>query len=40
MTHEGTLRSSFVIDGRRVDSEVWSVLADEWLARGEALRSS
>ncbi len=33
MTHEGTLRSSFVIDGRRVDSEVWSVLADEWLAR-------
>jgi RimJ/RimL family protein N-acetyltransferase len=40
MTHEGTLRSSFVIEGRRVDSEVWSVLADEWLARGETLRSS
>jgi RimJ/RimL family protein N-acetyltransferase len=33
MTHEGTLRSSFVIDGKRLDSEVWSVLADEWLAR-------
>jgi ribosomal-protein-serine acetyltransferase len=33
MTHEGTLRSSFVVDGRRHDSEVWSVLADEWLAR-------
>jgi RimJ/RimL family protein N-acetyltransferase len=33
MTYEGTLRSSFVIDGRRLDSEVWSVLADEWLAR-------
>jgi len=25
--------SSFVIDGRRLDSEVWSVLADEWLSR-------
>jgi RimJ/RimL family protein N-acetyltransferase len=33
MTHEGTLRSSFVIEGRRLDSEVWSVLADEWLSR-------
>lgn len=34
MTHEGTLRSSFVVAGARLDSEVWSVLADEWLARG------
>ncbi len=33
MKHEGTLRSSFVIEGRRLDSEVWSVLADEWLLR-------
>jgi ribosomal-protein-serine acetyltransferase len=33
MTYEGTLRSSFVVLGERQDSEVWSVLADEWLAR-------
>ncbi len=33
MTYEGTLRSSFVVMGERQDSEVWSVLADEWLAR-------
>jgi RimJ/RimL family protein N-acetyltransferase len=34
MTYEGTLRSSFVVNGVRLDSEVWSVLAEEWLARG------
>ena len=33
MTHEGTLRSSFVVNGVRQDSEVWSVLAEEWLVR-------
>jgi ribosomal-protein-serine acetyltransferase len=33
MTHEGTLRSSFVVNGARLDSEVWAVLADEWLSR-------
>ena len=30
MTHEGTTRSSYVVDGRRIDSEVWGVLATEW----------
>jgi RimJ/RimL family protein N-acetyltransferase len=30
MSYEGTMRSSFVVEGRRVDSEVWAVLADEW----------
>ena len=30
MTYEGTLRSSFVANGRRQDSEVWAVLAPEW----------
>jgi ribosomal-protein-serine acetyltransferase len=30
MTHEGTLRSSYVVNGRRFDSEVWAVLASEW----------
>ena len=34
MTYEGTLRSSFAVNGNRQDSEVWSVLADDWLARG------
>jgi ribosomal-protein-serine acetyltransferase len=34
MTYEGTLRSSFVVNGARLDSEVWAVLADDWLARG------
>lgn len=33
MTHEGTMRSSFVVDGQRIDSEVWAVLAPEWPAR-------
>jgi ribosomal-protein-serine acetyltransferase len=33
MTYEGTLRSSFVANNKRQDSEVWSVLAEEWLAR-------
>ena len=31
MTYEGTLRSSFLVDGRRHDSEVWAVLAEDWL---------
>jgi RimJ/RimL family protein N-acetyltransferase len=30
MTLEGTTRSSFVVNGRRMDSEIWAVLADEW----------
>ncbi len=33
MTYEGTLRSSFVVNGARLDSEVWAVLADDWLSR-------
>jgi ribosomal-protein-serine acetyltransferase len=32
MTREGVLRSSFVLNGVRHDTEVWSVLADEWAA--------
>ena len=31
LTYEGTLRSSFVVAGRRQDSEVWAILAEEWL---------
>jgi RimJ/RimL family protein N-acetyltransferase len=30
MTHEGTTRSSFVVNGERIDSEIWAVLASEW----------
>ncbi len=30
MTREGVLRSTFPLNGQRHDSEVWSVLADEW----------
>jgi len=30
MTFEGVLRSSFPLGGARHDTEVWSVLADEW----------
>ena len=30
MTHEGTARSSFVVNGERIDSETWAVLATEW----------
>lgn len=30
LTYEGTLRSSFVANGRRQDSEVWAVLAQDW----------
>ncbi|MGH8794048.1 MAG: GNAT family N-acetyltransferase [Stackebrandtia sp.] len=39
MTHEGTLRQLYVVDGRRVDAEMWAVLADEWRAResGDAI---
>jgi ribosomal-protein-serine acetyltransferase len=33
MTLEGVLRSTFVIGGRRGDTEVWAVLADEWTTR-------
>jgi ribosomal-protein-serine acetyltransferase len=33
MNYEGTLRSSFVVNGVRQDSEVWAVLADDWLTR-------
>ena len=34
MTHEGVLRSSFVVNDQRRDSEVWSILATEWPAGG------
>lgn len=30
MTREGMLRGAFVLNGMRHDSEVWSVLAQEW----------
>jgi ribosomal-protein-serine acetyltransferase len=30
MTREGLLRSAWVVGGVRKDSEVWSMLADEW----------
>jgi len=30
MTFEGVLRSSFVVRGERRDTEMWSLLADEW----------
>jgi ribosomal-protein-serine acetyltransferase len=30
MTFEGVMRSSFLINGVRRDTEIWSVLADEW----------
>jgi RimJ/RimL family protein N-acetyltransferase len=32
MTREGTLRGNYLYRGRRFDTEVWSVLAPEWLA--------
>ncbi len=31
MVHEGTHRSSFVLNGERQDTEVWAVLAAEWV---------
>ncbi|MFF5213230.1 GNAT family N-acetyltransferase [Streptosporangium sp. NPDC000396] len=34
MTLDGTLRQAFLSGDRRVDLAVWSVLADEWRARG------
>ncbi|MGW4224481.1 GNAT family N-acetyltransferase [Streptomyces bauhiniae] len=34
MTHEGTLRRRYPHRGVRQDSEVWSVLAEEWPALG------
>jgi RimJ/RimL family protein N-acetyltransferase len=30
MTHEGTRRSDFLLNGERHDSEIWSILAPEW----------
>lgn len=33
MTHEGTMRRYYPINGRRPDAELWAVLADEWRAR-------
>jgi RimJ/RimL family protein N-acetyltransferase len=35
MTREGLLRSNAVIDGVRHDNELWSILANEWVARPE-----
>ncbi|WP_326824873.1 GNAT family N-acetyltransferase [Streptosporangium sp. NBC_01756] len=34
MTHDGTLRQAYPGESRRIDIAVWSVLADEWRARG------
>lgn len=36
LTHEGTLRGDFMVNGNRQDSEVWAVLADEWPAQPES----
>jgi len=33
MTLDGVLRSNYVHNGERHDSEVWSLLADEWTSR-------
>ena len=30
LTYEGTMRSCSVVNGRRIDSEIWSVLASDW----------
>lgn len=30
MTYEGTLRSTYSLRGQRSDTEIWSLLADEW----------
>jgi len=30
LTHEGTLRGDFMVNGNRQDSDVWAVLAHEW----------
>jgi RimJ/RimL family protein N-acetyltransferase len=31
LTHEGTLRRSFTINGERQDTEIWALLADDWV---------
>ncbi|WP_185034615.1 GNAT family N-acetyltransferase [Actinomadura coerulea] len=36
MTKDGTLRESYLYRGERQDIEVWSVLAPEWRAFGQA----
>ena len=36
-THEGRLRAHYVMKGRRRDSDMFSILADEWPACREAL---
>jgi ribosomal-protein-serine acetyltransferase len=36
MTHEGTFRKADPMHGRRVDMQLWAVLADEWQARKTA----
>ncbi|HKE52309.1 MAG TPA: GNAT family protein, partial [Actinomycetes bacterium] len=38
MRFEGVLRSAHVLAGERQDMEVWSVLADEWIAEPSGLR--
>ena len=38
MTLEGVLRSSFLLNGVRHDTEVWSILADEWPGRSSRIR--
>ncbi|MFC7548507.1 GNAT family N-acetyltransferase [Plantactinospora sp. GCM10030261] len=35
MTLDGTLRQEFDYQGKRHDTEVWSLLADEWPGRGD-----
>jgi RimJ/RimL family protein N-acetyltransferase len=31
MTYEGLTRSSFLLAGKRQDTEIWSILASEWM---------
>ncbi|MGH8833929.1 MAG: GNAT family N-acetyltransferase [Actinomycetes bacterium] len=39
MTFEGVLRSAHPLAGERQDMEVWSVLADEWIAEPSGLHA-
>lgn len=36
MTHEATMRQLYAVGDRRVDAEMWAILADEWRARRTA----
>jgi RimJ/RimL family protein N-acetyltransferase len=38
MTAEGILRSAYVVNGERQDTQVWAILREEWIALREAER--